>query len=100
MEISQFQKLIEQLYGEKDSTRGLDKTFMWFIEEVGELARALHRNSSKEELEGEFADCLAWLATIANLSNIDLEHAIEKYRNFCYKCKHNPCSCVEPGKNN
>ncbi len=95
MQIGEFQKLIYDLYHTKDSSRGLDKTFIWFIEEVGELARALHRGE-KKELEEEFADCLAWLATLANLKNIDLDSAIYKYRNGCSKCHKTPCECKEP----
>ncbi|NUM36339.1 MAG: nucleotide pyrophosphohydrolase [Candidatus Brocadiae bacterium] len=94
MKISEFQNWIEQIYGEKDRKRGLDKTFVWFIEEVGELARALHRNKP-QELSEEFADCFAWLVTLANLSGINLEEAVRKYQKCCYKCGHVPCQCVE-----
>ena len=94
MQIREFQKLIEQIYGKKDRKRGIDKTFIWFIEEVGELAKALHRND-RNNLTDEFSDCFAWLVTLANLSEIDLEKAIEKYNNACNKCNENPCSCME-----
>ena len=60
MRIADFQKRIEDIYYERDSARGLHGTHMWFCEEVGELTRALRRNK-REELEGEFADVLAWL---------------------------------------
>ncbi len=43
MRISEFQKLIEDIYYERDSTRGLAGTHMWFCEEVGELTRALRQ---------------------------------------------------------
>jgi len=94
MTISEFQIWIEHIYGEKDRKRGLDKTFVWFIEEVGELARALHRDKP-EELSEEFADCFAWLVTLANLSGIDLEKCVQKYQKCCYKCGHVPCQCTE-----
>ena len=67
MRIAEFQKRIEDIYYERDSARGLAGTHMWFCEEVGELTRALRRNE-REELEGEFADVLAWLATMANIT--------------------------------
>jgi NTP pyrophosphatase (non-canonical NTP hydrolase) len=51
---------------------------MWFIEEVGELATALASGDKANQAE-EFADVLAWLCTLANISDIDLEKAIEKY---------------------
>ena len=57
---------------------------MWFVEEVGELATALqqvaghgNQTSEKPDLEGEFADVLAWLCTLANINNIDLAEAVQ-----------------------
>ena len=57
MTIAEFQAQIEKVYGDKDRQRGVNKTFVWFIEEVGELARALHRDD-QGALASEFADCL------------------------------------------
>jgi len=51
---------------------------MWFIEEVGELATALAAND-KQNNEEEFADIFAWLCSLANISNVDLEKACKKY---------------------
>jgi NTP pyrophosphatase (non-canonical NTP hydrolase) len=78
MELREFQNFINQKYGQRDRERGIPTTFMWFIEEVGELATALagDDHANKEE---EFADVLAWMCTLANVSNVDLEKAIEKY---------------------
>jgi NTP pyrophosphatase (non-canonical NTP hydrolase) len=78
MLVSEFQKLILDKYGKRDHERGTPATFMWFIEEVGELATALASNDQKNK-EEEFADVLAWLATLANINNVDLEKACEKY---------------------
>ena len=75
MTLAEFQQLIRQMYLEKDIARGIDGTFMWLMEEIGELATAL-RNGTQEERSGEFADVLAWLATIANVAGIDLTAAI------------------------
>jgi NTP pyrophosphatase (non-canonical NTP hydrolase) len=94
MEITEFQRLIEKIYFERDSARGLAGTHMWFCEEVGELTRALRRGQT-EELEGEFADVLAWLATLASISGIDLEAAAnKKYARGCPRCESTPCSCA------
>jgi NTP pyrophosphatase (non-canonical NTP hydrolase) len=78
MEIRAFQEFINQKYGKRDRERGTPATFMWFIEEVGELATALagEDHANKEE---EFADVLAWLCTLANVNKVDLEKALEKY---------------------
>lgn len=78
MEISQFQKFILEKYGKRDIERGTPATFMWFVEEVGELATALASNDEKNKQE-EFADVFAWLCTLANINNVDLEKACEKY---------------------
>ena len=93
MRIAEFQKKIEDIYYRRDSERGLEGTHMWFCEEVGELTRALRRDS-RAELEGEFADVLAWLATLASLSGVDLEAAARaKYALGCPRCKAAPCAC-------
>ncbi|MEX0728900.1 MAG: MazG nucleotide pyrophosphohydrolase domain-containing protein [Planctomycetaceae bacterium] len=82
------------MYSSKDETRGVDGTFMWFMEEVGELAAAL-REGSPEELAAEFADVLAWLATLANISGVDLEQAVAiKYGNGCPGCGNSVCRCA------
>jgi NTP pyrophosphatase (non-canonical NTP hydrolase) len=78
MHISEFQKLIAQKYKKRDLQRGTPATFLWFIEEVGELATALASNDRKNKQE-EFADVLAWLCTLANINNVDLEKACKKY---------------------
>ena len=69
------QELIRTMYYDKDAERGADATFLWFIEEVGELASAI-RSGSPEELHEEFADVLAWLVTLANIKNVDLTQAL------------------------
>ena len=78
MKISEFQDFIRRQYHARDSQRGTAGTFMWFIEEVGELSSAL-AGDNHENKEEEFADVLAWLCTLANINDIDLEKAIEKY---------------------
>ena len=78
MHIAEFQRIIEKKYGNRDRERGTPATFMWFVEEVGELATALAEADSTNKQE-EFADVFAWLCTLANISNVDLEKAIQKY---------------------
>jgi len=78
MNISEFQRLISKKYEKRDRQRGIPRTFMWFIEEVGELATAIASNDKKNK-EEEFADVLAWLCTLANISDVDLEKACNKY---------------------
>ena len=78
MEISQFQQIIDRKYGTRDRQRGTPATFLWFIEEVGELATSL-AGSDMQNMEEEFADVFAWLCTLANINSVDLEKAVKKY---------------------
>ncbi|PKP52956.1 MAG: nucleotide pyrophosphohydrolase [Candidatus Altiarchaeales archaeon HGW-Altiarchaeales-3] len=95
MEISKFQELIKEIYLKNDSARGIDKTFIWFIEEVGELAEEIRKSEVKTRaMESEFADVFAWLVTLANLYDIDLEKCVKKkYPGKCPGCFRNPCIC-------
>jgi NTP pyrophosphatase (non-canonical NTP hydrolase) len=96
--LTDFQLLIRRMYHEKDVARGVEGTFMWLMEEVGELATAL-RNGSHEERLGEFADVLAWLTTIANVVGVDLTQAVlQKYGAGCPGCGHFVCTCPDTGK--
>ena len=91
MKISEFQQMMKELYFERDKKRGVSKTFCWLVEEIGELAKGINK---KTDVGQEFADVLAWLCSVANLFEIDLEKvAMDKYNYFCPKCKKNPCKC-------
>ena len=87
-----FQEQIEKIYLAKDKARGWERTFAWFIEEVGELARALHRDD-RDNLEEEFADTAAWLVTLASIRDIDMGKAAAKYAAGCPRCGGTPCTC-------
>ena len=94
MDLNQLQDRIRTMYGAKDGARGLEGTFMWFMEEVGELSAAL-RGGSRDEQELEFADVLAWLVTLANIAGVDLDAAINaKYGGGCPGCGRSPCVCA------
>src|SRR5438552_475551 len=76
--LAAFQKHIADRYEKHDRARGTPGTWLHFSEEIGELARALARNDDKRNLEEEFADCLAWLCTLANINDVDLAAAITR----------------------
>ncbi len=78
MHVREFQDIIARKYKARDQERGVPRTFMWFMEEVGELSTALV-TGDRDNAEEEFADVFAWLCTLANISDIDLETACRKY---------------------
>lgn len=91
--LTDFQAKIREMYYDKDVQRGIDGTFMWLMEEIGELATALRQGSQQDKSE-EFADVIAWLATIANVAGVDLGQAIEaKYGTGCPGCGRLVCTC-------
>ncbi len=93
MDIREFQDSIRQIYLTRDAKRGPDKTFLWFLEEVGELTRA-YRRQEKGNIGEEMADVIAWLTSVANLLGVDLEGEIlKKYPKKCSLCHSNPCIC-------
>lgn len=108
--LKQFQQLIRSMYFEKDAARGIPATFMWLMEEMGELSSALRETESldsndqnyaplRENLQQEFADVLAWLCTIANVAEIDLTTAIDrKYGSGCPGCQQFQCVCPDSEK--
>src|SRR5271163_137771 len=91
--LSAVQRMILQMYGQKDAARGDAATFLWLTEEFGELASAL-RSGTRDELAAELADVLAWLAALANIRGIELEEAVmRKYGQACPGCGAVPCAC-------
>jgi len=76
MEIHEFQEMMKHLYFERDSARGVQGTFNWLVDEVAELGEEL-KGTDKKATEKEFADVIAWLASLANIMGIDLEKATE-----------------------
>jgi NTP pyrophosphatase (non-canonical NTP hydrolase) len=99
MDLNKYQKLIKDTYFDRDSKRGLDRTFNWLVEEIGELSRAI-RKKNKERIKEEFADCLAWLLSVGSILGIDAEEAMNKYRDGCPKCGRTPCKCKEDRNRN
>lgn len=88
MTVRGFQELIHRRYFASDNARGTAGTFLYLTEEFGELATALancnrlNKPATAEEranLEEEFADVMAWLATLANINGVDLADTLVKY---------------------
>jgi len=77
MNIGEFQQHILTRYGQRDKERGVWPTFGWFMEEVGELASAMH-GEARVNKEVEFADLFAWLLTLANIEGVAMEAALQR----------------------
>ncbi len=92
MQISDFQKLMADTYGEADAARGIPATIAWLTEELGELAQAV-RKGTVEQQEHEMSDVLAWLASLANQLDLDLEVCVSRFTDGCPKCGKLPCTC-------
>jgi len=92
MELAEFQDVIRRTFGERDRARGLDGTFRWMVEEVGELAKSF-RTGEPDQLRHEVGDVLAWLASVATIAGVDLADAATRYANGCPVCAGIPCVC-------
>jgi NTP pyrophosphatase (non-canonical NTP hydrolase) len=86
--------MMKTLYFKRDSERGIRGTYDWLVDEIRELGEALD-GKDKEATEKEFADVIAWLASLANIVNVDLENAaLNKYPHQCPKCQKSQCQCT------
>jgi NTP pyrophosphatase (non-canonical NTP hydrolase) len=94
MQIHEFQEMMKRLYFQRDFERGVNGTFNWLVDEVAELGEEV-KGTDREATEKEFADVIAWLASLANIMGINLEKAaLNKYNNKCPKCLCSPCQCT------
>lgn len=114
MHLAEFQRLIEAIYGAKDRARGPERSFLWLVEEVGELSEEVRRaveaghpagqdaghasealgHDHHARLEHEVGDVLAWLTTLASMLDVDLERAAARYAAGCPRCGATPCACA------
>ena len=92
MDLTELQRLMNETYGDADKERGIAASVAWLVEEVGELAQALRKGGRAQQLH-EFADVLAWTASLANQAGVDLNEAVERYANGCPVCEGVPCEC-------
>lgn len=92
MDLAELQDVIERTYGDRDRDRGVPATVAWLAEELGELAQAV-RKGTRDQIEHEFSDVLAWVATLANQVGVDLTTVVDRYRDGCPKCHAIPCAC-------
>ena len=70
-----------KLYLDKDLKRGLEKTVLKLMEEVGELSEAVLLQN-REKITEEIVDIIAWTLSIANILDINVEEDfMKKYPN-------------------
>lgn len=92
MRLRDLQELIETTYGDRDRERGVSASVAWLTEEVGELAQSIRKGSHADRVH-EFADVIAWVASLANQVDVDLEVALQRYALGCPACRARPCVC-------
>jgi len=65
----------------------IEREMMLFLEELGELAKAIRKNTNghldiakkyDDNVEEELADCFIYLLSIANMNNVDLFKAFKE----------------------
>lgn len=81
MQLSEVQKLMDDLYGQVDTDRGIPSTVAWLCEEVGELAQAVRKGTKEQQLH-ELGDVVAWVASLANQLDLSMDEAMERYEQF------------------
>lgn len=93
MSLRKLQEIIKDIYIHHDEKRGLEKTFKWFLSEIYELEEAIQKGD-RNEIMVEISDVLAWLLSVANLLQVDIEEEFtNRYGDNCPKCGHKPCIC-------
>jgi NTP pyrophosphatase (non-canonical NTP hydrolase) len=92
VELRELQRRMAETYGERDRARGLPASVAWLTEEVGELAQAVRKGTTEDQVH-ELGDVLAWLASIAGQLGVSLEDAAARYAEGCPVCGSTPCRC-------
>lgn len=96
MDIKEAQKMIYEIYYDRDKKRGINRTLLRTFQELAELSDTIMQNRPLDEIEKELGDLFAWVISIANLLHVDLVHAlVSKYNHVCSKCGKAPCECID-----
>jgi NTP pyrophosphatase (non-canonical NTP hydrolase) len=94
MDLHDFQRLMAETYGSRDTERGRAATVAWLTEELGELAQAVRKGDRAAQVH-ELGDVLAWVASLAHQLGIPLNEAVSRYTDAggCPTCRRRPCAC-------
>lgn len=94
MDLREIQEKIKSIYFHHDIKRGIAPSFMWLIEEIGELSKEIQEcPEDQQRLEEEMSDVFIWILTLCNLLGLDLDQCIQRYMNGCPRCKKEKCEC-------
>ncbi len=99
--IKDWQKHLDELYGQNNRERGVADTFDRLFTEIAEVHHILAGSSigrTAQEIEREYgmeiADVTAWVFAVSIILNVDLEKGVRAlYKRGCPYCKGNPCGC-------
>ncbi len=92
--LTQLQQLIRDTFGAEGCSSWRGRYIHVVHGGSRRTCRALRGKHSHAETSAEFADVLAWLATLANIAGVNLDEAIAmKYGTGCPHCKKVPCVC-------
>ena len=92
MDIAEFQSIITATYGERDHARPISETIAWLTEEVGELAQAVRKGTTAQQMH-ELSDVIAWVASLAAQLGLSLDEAAARFAQGCPVCGQLPCAC-------
>ena len=86
--IAEIQKYIKDMKkARKFDGVTIEREMMLFLEELGELAKAIRKNTKghldiakeyNDSVEEELADCFIYLLSIANMNNVDIFKAFKE----------------------
>ncbi|HEY2493756.1 MAG TPA: MazG nucleotide pyrophosphohydrolase domain-containing protein [Paenibacillus sp.] len=70
--VDHIQERFNQVYGRYD----LNKSMIWMVEELGEVVSAIRKGKTKEEIQGELGDLMAWIFCLGNILDINISQAL------------------------
>jgi len=64
--VEDLQQIALNIYGKYN----IDKSLLWMVEEVGEVIASIRKKHSKETVQEEIGDLIAWIFNICNILDI------------------------------
>lgn len=98
MSITEFQKMIKQIYGKTNHDHGhdFDYFFSYLVRTISSGFKRIRNNVDPSE---KFAKSISYLCGLCELLNIDLQQCfLKRFPNICPYCLISPCKCYETNK--